>query len=800
MADSFDSNDNNMVLPLYRQALEQLPVGVCLFDRDDRLLYANVCLADWLGVRHAELIGRSWQSLLVGQLNVNQRDPALLNIPVPLHLQRHDGSPLAVDVSFAPLPTPGLTVATLWRRMDRSRESSVWFDALCAGSTAIKLLIDPRNGAIREANAAAAQFYGYARAELCALTLADLDCHPGYALDALLQQAAQAPAPAYRRQQRTRSGEQRSVDLFCGPAQLPDRPGLLVVVHDVSAQQRIAADAERLALALAHSPVAVYITDSSGLIRYCNRRGEQLADALHRAQDSSDRTRLPLLNLLAPAQLAQVHQAMQNAQEWRGECAGEPDGETQWLALHLSPAQDDGQGLRCLWVAEDITRQRQQEQVIRRQANFDTLTGLPNRLLAQDRLEQALREAQRDGEKCALLYIDLDDFKKINESLGHETGDQILVQAGQRLRQAVREADTVARVGGDEFLIILSKLLHPDDAIPAAEKLLRALAQPFDVESGELVLSASIGITLCPDDGQDWRTLLQHADMAMYSAKGEGRNTYRFFTRTMNLHTRRRLRVEQSLRQAISRNELQVYYQPVMALGSGRLVGAEALLRWHNTTLGEVAPGEFITIAEQTGLINPIGEFVLNAACRQFRHWQDEGLKLEKLAVNASPRQIRDGGFIQSVNAALADSGLGADHLYVEITESLLLNRQADVKRQLNQLRERGLHLCMDDFGTGFSSLSYLKHFPFQSIKIDRAFIKDMDRDADDRELVTAIIAMAKALRLQVVAEGVEKRAHLDLLGALGCEYAQGYLIARPMPADKFGQFARERLATLPLF
>lgn len=433
----------------------------------------------------------------------------------------------------------------------------------------------------------------------------------------------------------------------------------------------------------------------------------------------------------------------------------------------------------------DITERLLAEEKILYQAHFDALTNLPNRFLSLDRLSQQLNEAQRKNELVAVAFLDLDDFKKINDSLGHEAGDKLLIEAARRLRHVVRSVDTVGRLGGDEFIIMLVGLKDPLDARPVVENLIAQFRKAFKIDGHELILTASVGISVFPDDGDNASQLLRNADSAMYYAKELGRNTYSYFTESMNQNVSRRLSLEVQMHGALERDEFRLLYQPQIDVTNGRFTGAEALLRWNNPVLGDVFPDEFIPIAEQTGLIVPIGNFVLRQALAMTQQWQQKYQQPFTMAVNLSPRQFRNPKLVSFIEQALHDFELSAQSLELEITEGVLMSGHAYTDEALDSLSKLGISIAMDDFGTGYSSLSYLRRYPFNVLKIDRSFVQDITEDTADRELVNAAIAMAHSLGLKVVAEGVETEAQLSHLTSQGCESAQGYLFSKAVSFEE---------------
>ena len=422
-------------------------------------------------------------------------------------------------------------------------------------------------------------------------------------------------------------------------------------------------------------------------------------------------------------------------------------------------------------------------------AQHDALTGLPNRLLFRDRLEQALVRAHRAETRVALLFLDLDRFKHINDSLGHQIGDQVLVETARRLKQCVRASDTVARLGGDEFVVILEQLDDPQTVGMSAQKILDLLGAGLTVAEQHFVLGASIGIGLYPEDAQDPDELMRLADVAMYRAKSQGRNNYQFFTPDMNVRAHRLLRLELDLRQALARGELALVYQPQFDLSNTTLVGAEALLRWHHPVHGLISPADFIPLAEETGLIVPIGEWVLQQACAQAVAWQEAGYPELQMAVNISPRQFFRSDLLARVGQVLEQSGLDPRQLVLEVTESMLMDNVEGAVRTMEGLNQIGLQIAIDDFGTGYSSLQHLKRFPVSQLKIDRSFVEDVTSSRDAAAIARSIIALGQTMRLDIVAEGVETAGQREFLRRCGCAYAQGYLFGKPVPAADFEAF-----------
>ncbi|CAM5286497.1 EAL domain-containing protein [Thauera mechernichensis] len=490
----------------------------------------------------------------------------------------------------------------------------------------------------------------------------------------------------------------------------------------------------------------------------------------------------------SPAFYQRMWEELLESGKWQGEVWNRrKSGEVSPQLLHITAIHDeDGALTHYAALFTDISRLKENEARIRDLAYYDPLTGLPNRRLLEDRLQVELAHAARMRNRLAVMFVDLDRFKRINDSLGHGIGDRLLVEIASRLRACLREDDTVARMGGDEFLVILNNLAGPDEAAMTARRLVAALRRPVLIDEHELVVTTSLGISIYPDDSLDADTLIKNADVAMYRAKDEGRNSFQLYEPAMNARSLEHLAMETALHRALPRNELQLHYQPLVRIGGGGLEAVEALLRWNHPDLGLVSPADFIPLAEETGLIVPIGEWVLRCACEHHRNWREAGRPPLRMMVNISARQFRDEGFVAMVGSVLAETGMPPECLTLELTESMLMEGSERAIARLDQLRALGVGLAIDDFGTGYSSLAYLKRFPIDELKIDRLFVRGIDRNPRDAALVSAIVSLGHSLGLRVVAEGVETQAHLMVLHAQGCDLAQGFHFSRPLPWDEF--------------
>ena len=468
------------------------------------------------------------------------------------------------------------------------------------------------------------------------------------------------------------------------------------------------------------------------------------------------------------------------------------------------PQKIEGKCVGRVWSFRDVTERLKTEEQIATMAYFDLLTGLPNRYLMKDRLNQAKLYAEKHKKLLAVIFFDLDNFKRINDTFGHNVGDELLRKVSDRLEKNIRKIDTlsrsgnermkatVARLGGDEFTILLREIKEVQDASRVAQRILELLSEPFAVMNREIYISASIGISLYPNDGEDADTLLKNADTAMYHAKENGKNTFKFFTDSMNLAAIERFTLENGLRKAQEKGELHLYYQPQFDLITHKIIGIEALIRWMHPEKGILLPDIFIKLAEDSGLIIPIGEWILKTACKQNKAWQIAGYDPIYVTVNISAVQFKQNNFVESVEHALTDADLKPEYLELELTESILMQPTDTAMKTLNELKARGVRLAIDDFGTGYSSFGYLKQLPIDTLKIDRSFVRDIELDHDDRAIIKAMISLARTLNLKVIAEGVETREQLAYLQEQGSDGIQGFLLSYPLPTDSLTELLKE--------
>jgi diguanylate cyclase (GGDEF)-like protein/PAS domain S-box-containing protein len=562
--------------------------------------------------------------------------------------------------------------------------------------------------------------------------------------------------------------------------------------RDITENTKSENELRKLSQAVEQSPVTVMITDLTGRIEYVNPKFE-VATGYRRADVLGKNPRFLKSGHTSEDQYRRLWKTILSGEEWFGEFHNrKKNGELFWEYARISPIKGpNGEITHFLAVKEDITVQKNFEDRLIHQARFDSLTELPNRVTAIERLSNAVVRSQQQKTVGALLFVDVDQFKDINDALGHAAGDEVLSEMARRFGVIVRESDTVARFGGDEFLLILENLRCHDDIGAFAGKVRDRISGLYGARGEEAFVSVSIGITLFPTDGTDPEVLMSNADTAMYSAKQAGRNRYQFFSPIMNERLAARIAIEQGLRPALKNDEFVVHYQPIVAVRSGSVVGTEALVRWDHPDKGLIPPERFVPAAEGIGLIVPIGTWVLTKACEQAVQWiRQLGMPL-RLAVNFSPRQVKEDNLLNVVSDALKRSGLAAPCLELEITENLLLEADDETATKLKELKSMGVRLALDDFGTGYSSLSSLQRFPFNVVKIDRSFVHRASKNSRASSLVGSIIAMAHALGLEVTAEGVEEGDDLELLRAQNCDFVQGYFFGKPLTAQGFTEFLK---------
>ncbi|MDK9719904.1 MAG: EAL domain-containing protein [Rhodospirillales bacterium] len=571
----------------------------------------------------------------------------------------------------------------------------------------------------------------------------------------------------------------------------------LMLAEDIGEKRKAEAELRLAASVYTNTVEGIVVTDADGIILSVNPAFTDITG--YTAEEAVGETpRILKSDHHDNAFYAEMWSELKRCGKWQGELWNRRKNGEAFLEWQSITAIQDSEGkpLRYVAVFNDVTELRKKDERIKHQAYHDALTGLPNRLLLQDRLDHAIDLAKRDRSHLGLMFLDLDRFKTINDSLGHDVGDQLLQAVAERLRGCVRKSDTLARLGGDEFVLVLPDTTGTSEVAHVAEKIIRELVVPLQLSGHEVHVTTSLGIALFPDDGLDAKTLMKNADMAMYQAKEAGRNAFRFFDASMNSRALERLDLEASLRRAVERLEFELYYQPKVLLATGESIGAEALIRWRHPVKGLVPPGDFIPLAEETGLIVPIGEWAFKEACRMATLWKQNGLLKGSIAVNLSARQLQHLNLMEAIEKALKTANGVPSSIEIELTESVVMSHPVEAIAILSELRGKGFSIAVDDFGTGYSSLSYLKRLPISALKIDRSFVMDLPGDPEDSAIARTIIDLARSLEMETVAEGIETAEQAEYLRNLGCLKAQGFYFAKPMPASEFEAWLKDKANT----
>jgi diguanylate cyclase (GGDEF)-like protein/PAS domain S-box-containing protein len=682
------------------------------------------------------------------------------------------------------------------------RESEEKFARIFFNSPDGIAIISLQNGRITDINDAMLQSLGYERAEILRKRVQHLPVVVDHT-DIL------SIADLLREKQRvndvelmltSKGGEAFPVEVSAVAADINGKPNAICLVRDNRGQRDaellLKRSEERFRGAFENAPIGMLLLNTEGFVFQANHFAQELL-----AMDEQDLMGSHISRLVPAEDRPSLKESMSQLL-FRSQDVSRSERRMLsrnsielWTNFHMVIQRNEqGDALYFIVQMADVTEMRQSQERMAQMAFYDTLTDLANRRLFSNRLEQSIQHALRTNQCAALLYLDLDQFKRVNDTLGHEAGDELLREVGHRLTQCVRREDTVARPGGDEFTILLHQITSPADAGRVAEKILDKLREPVTIVGHQLVVTTSIGITIIPDDSVQPNVLTKNADLAMYRAKERGRNNYQYYSEDMNTEALSRLRTENELYIALAEQQFELYYQPKVRLSDQRILGAECLLRWRHPTRGIVMPDQFIRVAEESGAIIEIGNWIIEQACRTASQLVNDYEPDFKLAINISPRQFRDPNLVINIRRYLRESELNPSRIELEITETMLMDDSEASAIIIERLHKLGVGIAIDDFGTGYSSLSYLKRFPIQTIKVDRAFVQDIPENADDRAITSAVIAMAHQLNLDVVAEGVETRAQLDFLRAQDCEYGQGFYFSKPLPLDRMTRLLRPRL------
>jgi len=824
--------------------LENASVGI-LFTKPGVLIHCNARLAGMLGYTQAELAERDAAEIFTSQLEHDTlmiEANAQLSVGLPFekaeyHARRRDGSLFWARIRARALDPHVRAAGTIWIVEDISEARRALIEVEAIMTNASVSIMFTKDRIIRRCNSGFAKMFGYPEKAAVSMPVRVL-----YEDDATYEQIGAIAYPGLKDGQAfhgettmVRSDGTRIWVQLIGYLVVPGEvdQGTVWIIEDRTRQKR---DEEALRQALLQNQAILdnavlgIAVVENGCTLHANARMNELfgygapgagtlpsmaVRSLYAEEGAWLAARAATARDFAAGRVhtAEYELARVDGSRFWGRLSGrlfdpgQPRGRSVWLVDDVTErveaadavrrARDELEvrvlartaelaGANALLQAE-IAERRQAEARVHHMAYYDGLTGLPNRALLAERLERALATAQRSGRKVALMFLDLDRFKTINDSLGHVTGDYLLKEVAQRLLQSVRVSDTVARLGGDEFVVVAPGVRGASECAGVGDKIIAALGAPFLIGGRTLHISPSIGICLYPDDGEDVETLMRHADAAMYAAKAAGRNNYQFFTARMNQAAARHFELESSLRGALARGEFELFYQPLYDTATRRVSALEVLLRWRRPEQGLVMPDDFIPILEESGLIVPVGEWMIRRACEQSMAWQRAGLPAVPVAVNLSARQFKHRGLVDAIRAIVDDTGIDPALLECEITETALMEHGEQTLAILDQVEQMGVKLAIDDFGTGYSSLAYLKRFPVHTLKIDRAFVRDLETSSEDRAIVAAIVALARSLQLSVVAEGVETEAQFALLREYGCAYAQGYLFSKPVDTAAAG-------------
>ncbi len=669
----------------------------------------------------------------------------------------------------------------------------IWSKLLLESSTDGIHILD-MDGNLIEWSPSFIQMLGYSEKEAQNLNVKDWDIiYSSEEITTMINKISTSDKMTVETRNRCKDGVLIDVEITTKPIILEGNTYIYASARDITQRKKMENELHKLSQAVDQSPVSVVITDLDGTIEYVNTTFECTTGYI-KDETIGENLRFLKSGKTSKKTYIEMWAFITHGKTWHGELINKrKDGSEYIEAMKVAPIfQSDGHISNYMAIKEDITEKKQAEEHLQFLANFDPLTGLPNRRQLEHRTDYALKLAKRNNETFAIMFLDLDHFKDINDALGHKAGDMLLVEVAKRFQSVLRDEDTVSRLGGDEFVFLLPNS-DSKGIIHVVNKLLHALAQSFSFDQYELIITASIGIAVYPSDGTDHQTLSKNADAAMYRAKQNGRNNYCFFTQAMQSHTSRNLQLSNALHNALDRNQLRVVYQPQISALDGQIIGAEALVRWTHPEFGDISPVEFIPLAEENGLILPIGEWVLRTAVQQAKHWIQSGFRPISIAVNLSAVQFRHPDLPQLVVKILNEAGLPPEYLDIELTEAVAMHNPNLACAIMDTLHHHGIRMSIDDFGTGYSSLSYLKKFKVHKLKIDKSFVRDIHTDPEDKAIVKAIISMAHDLGLKSIAEGVETEDQLNFLRDQGCDEIQGYYYSKPLNADDLDIYLRER-------
>jgi diguanylate cyclase (GGDEF)-like protein/PAS domain S-box-containing protein len=790
-----------------------IPLGLIVVSQDLTIVSANQYMDEKFGITHASMKGTPLTRYFPGS-GLHTRAIEVLTSKHPqfgVHLSLDSGKQAFshCEISITPITLAGYQTGgpdqpALLIVLEDTTERDTLIETTRAYDNRVRAILDnvaegiitiDEDGRIESFNPAAEKLFGYHASEVIGQNVKRLmpspyqDNHDHYLRNYATTRERRCLGQGFREVEGQRKdGSTFPLDLSISELSLPEKQLYIGIVRDITQRKLDEAEMAKLSLAIEQTADAIMITDKNGVIEYVNG-GFENTTGYQRKKVIGKRPSILKSGVQDAGFYRNLWQQVEDGQVFQDIFINrKKNGDLYYEEKTITPLRDrNGNITHFISTGKDITERMRTQKRLQFLAHHDVLTTLPNRLLFMDRIAHAIAHAKRNGSKLALLFLDLDRFKKINDTLGHNVGDMLLKQLSARLKHGLRQDDTVARLSGDEFAVLLSDIQQVDDIPPITNKILQQFNEPFLIEGHELFITTSIGIAIFPNDGTNPDTLLKHADTAMYAAKATGRGTFSFYTPDMNAMASMHLQMENDLRHALQREQFVLVYQPQFSISQpDTILGAEVLIRWRHPTHGLLRPAKFIPLLEDTGIINQVGEWILRSACAQLRTWLHLTDQLPRLAINIAPHQLTAPDFVEMVLTILADYALPPSCLELEITESSLMQDEARAVEVLTKLHAAGVNIAMDDFGTGYSSLSYLRRLPVNTLKIDRSFIRQIPHAISDCELTRAIIAMGRSLNLRVVAEGVETNEQLAYLRELGCDGVQGFLLGRPMPAADF--------------
>jgi diguanylate cyclase (GGDEF)-like protein/PAS domain S-box-containing protein len=790
-----------------KSLFELVPDAILVVDAGGDISTVNSQAEQLFGYASQELIGQPVEILLPEQLrDLHQFHRSSFSIAPSRRTMgrsasrytalRKDGSEFLVDISLSPLEQqPGSVIAAVRDVTERKRLETkmMVFGSALESMSSGTLITDPNqpDNPIIYANPAFEHITGYKQDEIIGRNCRFLqgDDTKQVALDEVRAAIKEERGCRVVLRNYRKDGSMFCNELILSPVH--DAEGKLThyigIQNDVTKQEEAEAELQLAASVFDNAAEGIIISDTKHRIIRVNRAFTDITG--YSAKEITGKTPRVLRSHLHDAPF---YEQMASTLKYEGQWGGEiwnrrKNGEVFPIWQNISPIKNDkGEITQYISIFSDISEQKISEKRIQYLHHYDVLTSLPNRALFKERCGNAINRARSENRKVALLVLDLDQFKHINDSFGHPAGDRLLQLVATRLEKLVREGDTLARLGGDEFAILAESIRHSQDAFNISHKLLDSFVEPVRISDREYRLTASVGVSLFPDDGEDVTVLIRNADTAMGKAKEQGRNNVQFYTQELTESALQRVTLGNELQRALEQDELALFYQPQYSLKTGKMVGAEALIRWQHPKQGMIPPDQFIPLAEDNGLIIPMGEWVLRKACQQMRAWLDMGRSMERISVNVSGQQVQRGELVSCVERVLRETGLEPSHLELELTESFIMQQTDKVIDTLNGLNQLGVIMSIDDFGTGYSSLSYLKQLPVHKLKIDRSFVRDIPGNANDEVITRSVLALGQSLQLKVIAEGVETKEQQAFLRELNCDEVQGYLYSRPVPSEEF--------------